>query len=57
MSETLELSKEGKVMHYTSGRTIRELVDTSRTLGIAREDVVQILKDNGLYYLVYYYGE
>jgi hypothetical protein len=40
MSETLELSKEGKVMHYTSGRTIRELVDTSRTLGIAREDVV-----------------
>jgi hypothetical protein len=40
MSKALELSKEGKVMHYTSGRTIRELVDTSRTLGIAREDVV-----------------
>lgn len=57
MEEALELSKEGKVMHYTSGRTIRELVDTSRKLGIARDDIVQILKENGLYYLVYYYGE
>lgn len=50
-----EYTKEGKLLHATRGRTIRELVDKANELEIPREDVINILQENGYYVLLYYY--
>lgn len=50
-----EYTNEGKLLHATRARTIRELVDKANTLCIPREDVVTILQENGYYVILYYY--
>lgn len=50
-----EYNKEGKLLHATRARTIRELVDKTNKLGVPREDVVTILQETGYYVLLYYY--
>ena len=52
-----ELEKDGKLLHAIKGRTIRELVVKANELNIPREDIIQILQENGCYILLYYYGE
>lgn len=52
-----ELEKDGKLLHAFKSRTIRELVVKANELNIPREDIIQILQENGCYILLYYYGE
>ena len=50
-----EAPKQGKILHATKARTVRELVAKAEELQIPREDVVQILQESGQYVLFYYY--
>lgn len=50
-----EYIKEGKLLHATRNKTIRELVEKANKLQIPREDVVTILRENEYYVLLYYY--
>ena len=50
-----EYSKEGKTLHATRSRTLRELVEKTNKLQIPREDIVTILPEGGSYVLLYYY--
>lgn len=45
----------GKLLHATRSRTIRELVDKANKLQIQREDIVAILPEGSSYVLLYYY--
>lgn len=51
------MCKDGKVMHYLNGKTIRELVEKANALNIKREDIINILPGKDYYYMIYYYGE
>lgn len=44
-----------KIMRYTPGKNIRELVDYANSKNIPREDIISIIKEANSYYLVYYY--
>lgn len=48
-------NKTGKIMLYTAGKTIRELVEKANSLSIQREDIVSILSGGDYYYMLYYY--
>lgn len=50
-----EYDVNGKLLHATKSRTIRELVDKANKLQILREDIVAVLPENGSYVLLYYY--
>ena len=50
-----EYINERKLLHATRARTVRELVDKANELGVAREDVISILQENGYYVILYYY--
>jgi hypothetical protein len=50
-----EYINNGKIMHATRSRTVRELVNNANELNIQREDIVTILQENGYYVLIYYY--
>ena len=43
-----------KTMDALLCRTLRELVDTVNTKSIQKEDIVQIVSNNGNYALLYY---
>lgn len=43
-----------KTMDALLCRTLRELVDTINDKGIQKEDIVQIVSNNGNYALLYY---
>ena len=50
-----EYENDGKLLHATRSRTIRELVEKTNKLQVKREDVIGILQDNNSYVLLYYY--
>ena len=50
-----EYDKNGKLLHATKSRTLRELVAKANKLYIPREDIVAVLPENGSYVLLYYY--
>ena len=50
-----EYSVNGKLLHATKSRTIRELVEKTNKLQIPREDIITVLQENGSYVLLYYY--
>ena len=50
-----EYDDNGKLLHATKSRTVRELVEKANKLQIQREDIVAILQENGSYVLLYYY--
>ena len=50
-----EYDKNGKLLHATKSRTLRELVAKANKLQIPREDIVAVLPENGSYVLLYYY--
>ena len=50
-----EYDVNGKLLHATKSRTLRELVAKANKLQIPREDIVAVLPENGSYVLLYYY--
>lgn len=51
-----EYDNNGKLLHATKSRTLRELVQKANKLQIPREDVVTVIQENGSYVLLYYYA-
>lgn len=55
---TRVLKKDGKEVHQImtafTATTIRDIVKSSNELGIKREDIVSLLRENGQYVLIYY---
>lgn len=43
-----------KVMYAIYGDTIRDIVKQSNKLGIQREEIVSLIKDDGQFILTYY---
>lgn len=50
-----EYDVNGKLLHATKSRTLRELVAKANKLQIPREDIVAVLPEDGSYVLLYYY--
>lgn len=55
---TRVLKKDEKEVHQImtafTATTIRDIVKSSNELGIKREDIVSLLRENGQYVLIYY---
>lgn len=53
-AKSLEFSKETQVMTVITNTTIRGIVNNANEIGIKRENIVSLLKDNGQFVLVYF---
>lgn len=53
-TKSLEVSKETQVMTAITNTTIRGIVNNANEIGIKRENIVSLLKENGQFVLVYF---
>ena len=56
MTRVLKKDEKGahQIMTAFTATTIRDIVKSSNELGIRREDIVSLLRENGQYVLIYY---
>lgn len=56
MTRVLKKGEKGvhQIMTAFTATTIRDIVKSSNELGIRREDIVSLLRENGQYVLIYY---
>lgn len=57
MTKTKQVSKTEivpQIMTALAANTIREIVRCANEVGVKREDIVSLLKENGQFVLVYY---
>ena len=57
MTRTKQVSKTEvvpQIMNALAANTIREIVRYANEVGVKREDIVSLLKENGQFVLVYY---
>lgn len=57
MTRTKQVSKTEvvpKIMTALAANTIREIVRYANEVGVKREDIVSLLRENGQFVLVYY---
>lgn len=53
-TKSLESSKKTQVMTALTATTIRGIVNSANEIGIKREEIVSLLKENGQFVLVYF---
>lgn len=53
-TETSEDTKVSQIMTALTSTTIRGIINSANEIGIKREDIVSLLKDNGQFVLVYF---
>lgn len=53
-TKSLGSSKKIQVMTALTATTIRGIVNSANEIGIKREDIVSLLKENGQFVLVYF---
>lgn len=53
-TKSLGYSKKTQVMTALTATTIRGIVNSANEIGIKREDIVSLLKENGQFVLVYF---
>lgn len=53
-TKSLESSKEIQTMTAITNTTIRGIVNNANEIGIKRENIVSLLKENGQFVLVYF---
>lgn len=53
-TKSLGSSKETQIMTAITNTTIRGIVNSANEIGIKREDIVSLLKENGQFVLVYF---
>lgn len=53
-TKSLGSSKKAQVMTALTATTIRGIVNSANEIGIKREEIVSLLKENGQFVLVYF---